>query len=524
MSDTLIEALKSSSGYDHPVATVEVHETHISWILLTGEFAYKIKKPICFGSFLDFSTLAKRRALCEQEVRLNRRLAPNLYVAAVPISGTPEAPRINDASAPFEYAVKMRQFSNRLLFSHLQASGELSQELIDDLIDQLVDFHEQAAPVAVDSTLGSGESTAAIMEREFSLIRERLNNSDDLARLACLETLANEAHARLQEAFAARHRDGFVRETHGDIHLGNAVHHEGRALLFDGIEFNDELRWNDVACDLAFLLMDLEARGEQPLARHALNRYLELSGDYGLVRVLAYYKLYRALVMAKVAAIRYRQANDDDQQQPALAECRRYLNLADGYARFAFPYLLIGVGVSGSGKSRFTAEVIRRLGGVRLRSDVERKRLFGFHPQASSQQQGVDIYTSSATHRTYQRLAELTGMLLESGLPVCIDATCLARWQRDMLGWEAEGRGLPLLTVSFEADVETLRQRIVKRARRGGDPSEASLDVLERQLAGLEPFGDDERRHLIHLDTTADDATETLVSLIQAKVGGLEGR
>ncbi|PAU77364.1 bifunctional aminoglycoside phosphotransferase/ATP-binding protein [Halomonas salipaludis] len=523
MSETLIEALRSPSGYDHPVAAVEVHETHISWILLTGEFAYKIKKPLDFGSFLDFSTLAKRRALCEQEVRLNRRLAPNLYVAAVPISGSPEAPRINDPSAPFEYAVKMRQFSNRLLFSHLQASGELSQELIDDLIDQLVVFHERAAPVAADSLLGSAASTASIMTREFELIRERLDDGDDLASLASLETLANEAFGRLQEVFTARHRDGFVRETHGDIHLGNAVHHEGRALLFDGIEFNDELRWNDVACDLAFLLMDLEARGEEPLARHALNRYLELSGDYGLARVLAYYKLYRALVMAKVSAIRYRQSGDPDEQQQALMECRRYLRLADGYARFRFPYLLIGVGVSGSGKSRFTGEVIRWLGGVRLRSDVERKRLFGFHPQADSRQQGVDIYTPAATQRTYRRLAKLVGLLLESGLPVCIDATCLRRWQRDMLGWEAEGRGLPLLTVSFEADEATLRRRIEKRARRGGDPSEASLAVLERQLASLEPFGDDERRHLIHLDTTADDATETLVSLIQAKVGVLEG-
>ncbi|MBD3897030.1 AAA family ATPase [Halomonas sp. ML-15] len=391
-----------------------------------------------------------------------------------------------------------------------EASGELPQELIDDLIDQLVDSHEQASPVAEGSQLGSAESIASIMTREFSLLRARLGAGGDLVCLDRLETLADEAHERLQNTLAARQRDGFVRETHGDIHLGNA-------LLFDG----DEPRWNDVACDLAFLLMDLEARDEQVLARHALNRYLELSGDYGLARVLNYYKLYRALVRAKLAAIRSRQADDIGEQQQALVECRGYLSLADGYARFTFPYLLIGVGVSGSGKSRFTGEVILRLGGVRLRSDVERKRLFGFHPQASSRQQGVDIYTSSATRRTYQRLAKLTGLLLESGYPVCIDATCLARWQRDMLAWEAEGRGLPLLTVSFEADEATLRRRIEKRAKRGGAPSEASLTVLARQLASLEPFGVDERRHLIHLDTTADDATETLVSLIQAKVGTL---
>lgn len=516
MSQALIKALHDAGCYDHPVEAIEVFETHISWVVLTGDYAYKLKKPLDFGSFLDFSTLEKRRRLCEQEVRLNRRLAPSLYLAAVPISGSVEAPRVNDASAPFEYAVKMRQFSNRLLFSNLQASGELSLELLDDLIDQLVSFHEQANRAPDDNELGSADSMRRIVEREFVLIAPRLESEADRQRLAHLRTWVDEALERLADEFERRRREGYVRETHGKVHLGNAVHHNGRALMFDGIEFNEELRWNDVGGDLAFLLMDLEARGETAFAHHALNRYLELSGDHTLVRLLPFYKLYRALVRAKVAILRYHQPELHPADRPAvMADYRRHVELAEGYAEFSFPYLVIGVGVSGSGKSRFTGEMVRRLGGVRLRSDVERKRLHGFDPQVSTAEQGVDIYTADATQRTYTHLAQLTGVLLEAGLPVCIDATCLKRAQRDLLRHQAEGRGLPVLLVSFEADEATLRARIEKRARRGGDSSEAGLAVLERQLANLESFSDEERLHLVHLDTTAENANLTLVGLIQ---------
>ncbi|MGC3874416.1 AAA family ATPase [Halomonas sp. GXIMD04776] len=519
MSQALITALQDADCYDHPVASVEILETHVSWIVLTGDYAYKLKKPLAFGSFLDFSTLDKRRHFCEQEVRLNRRLAPSLYLEAVPISGSLDSPRINDASTPFEYAVKMRHFSNRHLFSTLQAGGELSLELLDDLIDQLVMFHEQAERAPEESELGTRESMQRSIEHELALIAPRLEDEQDRQQLTFLQTWAEEALERFDSEFKRRRREGYVRETHGEVHLGNAVDHQGRASMFDGIEFNDELRWNDVGGDLAFLLMDLEARGEEGLAHHALNRYLELSGDHSLVRLLPFYKFYRALVRAKVAILRYHQPQLHSSDRSAvMATYRQHIELAARYAEFDFPYLLIGVGVSGSGKSRFTAEVVCKLGNVRLRSDVERKRLFGFEPEADSAQQAMDIYTGETTTQTYAQLARLTGILLEAGRPVCIDATCLKREQRDLLRHQAEGRGLPVLLISFEADEATLRQRIEKRARRSGDPSEAGLAVLEHQLDEFEPFDDDERRHLIHLDTTAKDANLRLVELIQEQL------
>lgn len=391
----------------------------------------------------------------------------------------------------------------------VEVNAELSQARLDTLVDQLVDFHQQAPPISVEGGIGDSDDLADIVADEFTLLEEHLVAS---AELADLKVLASEAYHRLIPLFEARHRDGYVR--HRDV---TALDDARYALLAGVVEPSAERRCHDVCSDLAALLVDLEAGDATALAHCALNRYLERSGDHGLVQVLSYYKLYRALVRARSVIVR-QQGGDGVQPSAIPEEGHRYLALASEYACFTFPYLVIGVGVSGSGKSRFTGEMVKRLGGVRLSSHIERKRLFGIHPQADGRQQAVDIYTPAATQRTYQRLARLTGLMLESGMPVCIDATCLARWQRDMLCWEAEGRGLPVLIVGFEADEATLRRRIAKRARRSEESPAVSLAVLEQQQAKWEPFADDERRHLIHLDTTADNATETLVGLIQQHV------
>ncbi|GGX83606.1 hypothetical protein GCM10007160_08550 [Litchfieldella qijiaojingensis] len=369
------------------------------------------------------------------------------------------------------------------LLGNLPRRGELSLASIDELVERLENCHERAAQVAADSELGSPEATERLLAREFAWLEKRLRDESDLQRLQALSIRAEEAHRRLHETFVSRRRDGCVREIGGG-----------------------EWRGCDVACDLAYLLVALEVCGGITFSRHALNHYLELSGDYELVRLLDHYKLYHAVAWAKAAW----QSDADDR----LDVFRHYLTLAERYAEFRFPYLVIGVGVSGSGKSRFTGEMVRRLGSIRLRSDVERKRLHSLFPQADSHRQAVDIYTPEATRQTYRQLAKLTGILLESGLPTCIDATCLKQEQRELLREQAEARGLPVLMVSFEADVANLRRRIEKRARRAGESPVAGLAVLEQQLAERDPFADDERHQLVHLDTTAPNASENLVELI----------
>jgi len=278
----------------------------------------------------------------------------------------------------------------------------------------------------------------------------------------------------------------------------------------------------DAAHDLASLLVRLELCGEPHLAHRVLDRYLRLSGDYELTQVLSLFRVCQALVGARRALQRLSSPGQDPEHPALLAEimgeCRQHFTLAERYANFRFPPLVIAVGVSGSGKSRFTINLVERLGAIRLCSDVERRRLAGIDSQAVASPPPVDIFSAEMTERTYHRLAEQAGTSLDAGLAVCVDGTFLRRWQRDLLRQQAEARGLPCLMVSFEADEASLRRRIEKRARRHQLPVEESLSILTRQLALFEAFGDEERLHLVHLDTTADNATDTLVTLIQRHI------
>ncbi|MEE3214382.1 MAG: AAA family ATPase, partial [Pseudomonadota bacterium] len=276
----------------------------------------------------------------------------------------------------------------------------------------------------------------------------------------------------------------------------------------------------DPGHDLASLRVELELRGEMTLSHQALDGYLRRSGDYELARILSLLQVIEA--MAGMRRVLQRRFTSGHERPALMAETmnafRRYLTLAERHAEFRFPPLVIGVGVSGSGKSRFTKTLVGRLGAVRLSSDVQRMLLHGFSPQAEGDGLPVDIYTREATDKTYQRLATCAGILLDAGYMVCVDGTFLERGQRELLRWQAEARGLPVLLVSFEADDETLRRRISKRAVRNERDESLSLAVLAAQQDAFEDFTDEERLHLVRLDSTADNAAETLASLIEEHI------
>ncbi|MDR9467392.1 AAA family ATPase [Marinospirillum sp.] len=516
MTDTLIQTLKTSAAFPHPAEAIQVRETHISWVLLTGDFAYKIKKPVDFG-FLDYSSLDKRKHFLELEMQLNQRLAPELYLEVLPISGTPEAPRIGDASDPFEYTLKMRQFDDSQLLNALQQRGELKEEHLLQLSDEIADFHEQLAGQQPPDDLGTAEAIWAPAQQNFEQIRGLLDDEEALKQLKLLEDWSVDTFERLKDTFNQRHADGFVRECHGDLHLGNATLWQGKVVAFDCIEFNPGFRWCDVISDLAFLLMDLEDRGLKQLANITLNHYLEKTGDYESLQLLCFYKVYRALVRAKINLFRLGQPGLDDEDKAAvIRQYRSYTDLAESYTDFNSPYLMITYGVSGSGKSTLTENIVRELGGIRIRSDVERKRLFGLDAQANSHSAVASgIYTPEASEQTYQRLSDLADQVLRSCHPVTLDATNLKRAQRDRLRDVAENLGLPSLIIALKADEATLRRRITKRQQEGEKVAEADLAVLEQQLASREPLNEDELGCAVTVDTDAPAASQTLVKLIR---------
>ncbi len=512
---TLVAALHNPTLYPHPVDRVEQLETHISYILLAGDYAYKIKKPLNLG-FLDFTTLEHRRYFCHEELRLNRRLAPALYLDCIPICGSTENPVLGGQEGnALEYAVKMRRFPQHALLNHRLAEGALESHHIDDLARQVATFHgaiERASPA---TPLGSAEYTRQPALENFRVLRGLLRDNRDREQAAALERWTVCRYEKLRSVLEARKRDGFVRECHGDLHLGNIILQGSEITIFDCIEFSDALRWIDVVNDLAFLYMDLFHCAAPELGHRLLSGYLEFSGDYAGLCLLPYYQVYRAMVRAKIAAIRLGQANlDEAQRQTTAAECRAYLKLGLEFTRPQRPFLVLTHGLSGSGKSHLSNQLVERLGAVRIRSDVERKRLFGLAPLASSDSppdQG--IYSATATERTYARLLDMARGILAANYPVVVDATFLDPSWRQRFRDFARRHHVPFVLLACAADPEVLRARVSQRHARGNDAAEADLAILERQLKGYTPPTPEEQA----LDTAGGD-DNALVEAILARI------
>jgi uncharacterized protein len=497
----LIRSLGNPGCYDHAAGPVQHVETHISHVLLSGEYAYKIKKPLDLG-FLDFSSLDKRRHVCQEEVRLNRRLAPAFYLGVVPITGTPAAPRINGSGKVIEYAVKMRQFPPDATLDRLEADGRLTASQVEAIATTVARFHlEACARSRADSSWGDPQQVWQPVAQNFLQIAPRLTAPADRQTLDALQRWSETEHARLAPLMAVRKRDGFIRECHGDLHLGNLAWVDDQLLVFDCLEFNAELRWIDIVSEIAFCYMDLLQRGHRDWAWLFLNTWLEKTGDHGGLALLRYYAVYRALVRAKVAVLRAGQITGAA-HDAALSEAHAILQLATALTRPLPLRLDITHGLSGSGKTTVTQTLMQIPGAIRLRSDVERKRLAGLDALARSGSGiGEQLYAADATRRTYTHLASLAGAVLDAGWPVIVDATFTARWQRDLLHKEARPRGVAFHILDFQVPVATLRERIIQRARAGSDASEADLDVLQHQIDTEEALAADEKEGLVRINS-----------------------
>jgi len=505
--DQLIAALRAPERYPHAVQAVDVLQTHISCILLAGDYAYKIKKPVNLG-FLDFSSLEARRRFCEEELRLNRRTAPGLYLDVIPIGGSATAPLLGAGEPAIEYALRMRRFPQEALLDRMARRGELAPQTIDALASGLAAFHARIERAGAASAFGSPAHILAQAVQNFDQMLALISAKADRALLARLRDWTLSSHAALAAEFEARQRAGWVRECHGDLHLGNIVLLDRVPTPFDGIEFSADLRWTDVMNEIAFLMMDLFDHGLARLAWRFLNAYLELSGDYAGVRVLRFYLVYRALVRAKVSCMRAHQTGVAARAGRELArEYRSYLRLAEALAAPGRAALLIMHGLSGSGKSSLAQELQQALGAVRLRSDVERKRLLGLAPLARSHS-GLDagLYAPGASERTYTHLAVLARAALAARYPVIVDAAFLKRAERERFAEIARSAGAAFLIANCTASPAALRRRVALRARAASDASEAGLEVLARQLAADAALAVDEAGHTLTLDTEQSTA------------------
>ncbi|GAB1233870.1 AAA family ATPase [Ferrigenium sp. UT5] len=490
----LIAALRDSQRYPHTVRSVRVIETHISWIVLAGKFAYKIKKAVDLG-FLDYTSLSARKHFCAEELRLNRRTASELYLDVLSIGGSAEALQFGVQPA-IEYAVKMRRFLDGALMDECLRQGKVTAAHVDALASTVALFHARAATVDLKTEFGSAATIRAAAQQNFDQLRRLFQDADDLRQVETLQQTTMREWESRAALFEARRRAGCVRECHGDLHLGNIALINGAPVPFDCIEFSQALRWIDVMDEVAFTMMDLLQHGQPDYAWRFLNAYLEASGDYAGVAVLHFYLAYRAAVRAKIAAIRARQTGMAARAKvQALHACRRYLALAQRCLHERRPALIITHGLPGSGKTTFAQYVIEQMGAVRIRSDVERKRLHGL--QAGERSRG-DIYDAAATEKTYTRLLELARSLLQAGYPVIVDAAFLNRAERAQFRRLAQALSIPFAIASLHAQEAALRQRLDQRRH---DASEADVAVLEKLRKVAQPLSSTEHARTAEFST-----------------------
>jgi hypothetical protein len=455
-------------------------ETHISWVLLTPEFAWKLKKPLRLP-FLDYSTVELRRQRCEDEVQLNRRLAAPLYLGVSRVTGTVDAPSLDGAGPTLDYAVRMKRFAAGALFSERLEAGSLDPAAVDRFAQQLAQFHAQAVPASAsldpDGLLPLRRAHAALAGAKDLLSR---TESAFLSHwLAC-------EWDGVRASWLERLGTGKVRDGHGDLHLANIVTLEEGPVAFDCIEFDPALRALDVVDDAAFALMDFAARHRPDLGWRFFNAWLEHSGEYEGVALLRFYLVSHALVRAQVEHLRVQRC----------AAAKGYAQAALAWTRPPRARLIITCGLPGSGKTFGSQRLLEGMGALRIRSDVERKRLFGLTALAHSRAQGLDLYTADATRRTYDRLLALAGIALRAGYSVVLDAAFLRRDERAAAQALADSLQLPFGILACEAPPEELSRRLRERS---GDASEADGAVLAVLRSRAEPLTDQERSATVDL-------------------------
>ena len=492
---SIVAALASGQGYPHAVNEVEVIETHISWVFLAGDFAYKLKKAIRLN-YLDFTGLENRRQLCEDELRLNRRFAPEIYVDVAGVGGSCEQPVIGDGDA-IDYVLRMRRFPQSARLDQQLESGRLTIEDMRALARSVARLHLNAAAVPFVDADSALHRVVKPIEDNYPHVA-RVADAADLERV---RAWSDAAVAGLSGQIVARHRDGFVREGHGDLHLANLVRLDDHITAFDCVEFSPELRNIDVVSDTSFLVMDLAARGRFDLAYTFLNRYLELTGDYAGMALLDLYVVYHCMIRAKVAAIRRSERSDDEGRRHDAAEVANYMRLALRWIERPAPQLVAMHGFSGSGKTWLSEGLGRALPAIRIRTDVERKRRLGVaEAEATGSGIGEGAYSREARTAVYDHVLDAARGLLEAGHTVVVDASLLDRPNRVRVRALAAAVGVPYVIVDVFAADDILAARLAAREASADEASEAGLAVLDHQRRHADPLDEPELARTIRVD------------------------
>ncbi|HSP98973.1 MAG TPA: AAA family ATPase [Candidatus Dormibacteraeota bacterium] len=488
----VVTAMLAPGFYPEPPAHVDLLQTHISYVLLAGDQVYKLKKPVRFA-FLDFSTLERRRHFCEEEVRLNRRLAGDVYrgvLAIVPCDGG-FAPAPADAAGAVEYAVHMRRLPAERVLARLLDTGAATAALIDRIAARLAAFHAGADAGPEIAHGGDPAEIARLMDEDFAEVVALHGDTISAADDAAIQRWCHARLAALEPLLRRRQAAGRIRDGHGDLHAEHIYCLENDELVIvDCIEFNPGFRHRDVAADLAFLAMDLEYHGRRDLAARLIATYAERAADPELPALVPFYACQRAYIRGKVDSLKSREPEVEPADAAAArASAGRHFALALRYTWSDARALIIVCGLSGSGKSTIAAALAARTGFVHLNTDRTRKALAGL---AATERGGPELYSAERSAATYAALHTAAGEALAAGRGVILDGTFQRREHRDRARAVADAAGAPALIVECRADDAEIRRRLTARAARNDDPSDADWEVYQRQRLAYEAVAADE--------------------------------
>ena len=502
---TLIDQMMQPGFYPHPVTEpIQFIQTHVSYVFLTGDYAYKVKKPVNFG-FLDFSTLEAREHFCSEELRMNQPNAPEIYLEVLPITQTGDKFVLGGASEAVEYVLKMCQFPQEALFIEMFEQGKLTEGHMEELGRVVAQFHAKAQTNDYIRSFGEVSKIREAIDENYQQTENYIGGPQTQQQFDETKDFTDRFFEEEQELFATRRENNSIRECHGDLHLRNICLWHDKIQLFDRIEFNEPFRFVDVMYDVAFAVMDLEARGSKNLGNAFLNTYVEQTGDWEGLQVLPLYLSRQAYVRAKVTSFLLDDPGvPDEAKQEAAAVASDYYRLACEYTKGNEGRLILMSGLSGSGKTTVARHLARRLGAIHLRSDAVRKHLAGI----PLEQQGEDeLYTPAMSEKTYKRLLELGIKLASQGFPVILDA----KYDRQAFREEAialfQSSQLPVQIIHCTAPEDVLRDRLLSRT---GDVSDATADLLTQQQAAAQAFTDAEQSLVTTLDTTQDWTSQLL--------------
>lgn len=514
-------ALLEPQAYPHPVGEVQLIETHISWVLLAGEFAYKIKRPVRYA-FIDLRDPERRKFLCEEELRLNRRFAPELYLEVSRITSDDGHARIGGDGLLLESAVRMRRFDGEDALDRLLARFQVNHGELEAFGRQLANIHAGLPAASPGSAWGRPAMIQALLTRNLDECAEAARALGAEAAVSALRGPLQECLSRATQPMAVRHANGRIRECHGDLHSRNVVRLGTRLVPFDCLEYEPAFRWIDVADEVAFLASDLCAR-ERPLHAHAfVCGYLAESGDYQACRILRLYEAHRALVRAKVAALSAADPGGHCELEALREEHGKLVALASRRLARRAPALLLVCGLSGSGKTWLARQLAERLPAMHVRSDVERKRRAGLDEFArSGSGVAAGLYSSAMSAQVYDDLARAAEDILSGGFTAIMDATFLRREQRRRFAQLGDRLGALVRLIHCEAPVQTLRARIDARAVSGSDPSEADESVLDWQLSHFDLPRPDDPVEAIRVETAAPGAVEKVLHAIREALVGV---